>query len=42
MDRLDQESGRHRGAAIVGTAMALVALVGSIAWLRRRSRHDLA
>jgi hypothetical protein len=40
MDRVEEEAGRGRGAAIVGTAAVLVALVGSIAWLRRRSRHD--
>jgi hypothetical protein len=41
MNRVGEEAGRGRGTAIVGTAMVLVALVGSIAWLRRRGRHDL-
>jgi hypothetical protein len=40
MTREEDEAGRGRGATIVGTAMVLVALVGSIAWLRRRNRHD--
>jgi hypothetical protein len=41
MDRVEEAAGRGRGATIVGTVVVLVALVGSIAWLRHRNRHDL-
>jgi hypothetical protein len=37
----EHEAGRGRNVAIVGAAMLAVALVGSIAWRRRRHRNDL-
>jgi hypothetical protein len=41
MGNVEEETGRGKGAAIVGTAVLVVALATSIAWLRRRHRHDL-